>query len=278
MHVPRVIVSIEAADEGRDTQTKSSLSFGSPLRLSNKLRHHLINVLHLSVGDIVFAYIKEVNRSFECIISSAKNNELTLLIQNEISYDFVPNINLIVGLIKPSRCEFLIEKCTEIGCSQILFFASNQGRYDLDKSNIEKRIDRFNNIRDSAFEQSHSPTLPLISIHYSLLDALKELEKTKTKEKENFVCISPQIDVSLLNLKFIQAAKPLKEFLENIGENAEINIVIGSEGGFSQEELAIASEHSYVECSLGIENILRTETAAILACGLVNSSISIKCN
>jgi 16S rRNA (uracil1498-N3)-methyltransferase len=59
----------------------------------------------------------------------------------------------------------------------------------------------------------------------------------------------------------------LKTLLKSV-ENTEVNLVIGPEGGFTHEEADFITKAGYNSVSLG-KRILRVETAAMIAAGLV---------
>ena len=57
--------------------------------------------------------------------------------------------------------------------------------------------------------------------------------------------------------------------INGLSQPADICILIGPEGDFTQDEIRQALQYNFTEVSLG-DNILRTETAGLVVCTLVN--------
>jgi 16S rRNA (uracil1498-N3)-methyltransferase len=167
------------------------------------------------------------------------------------------NLCLAFGLIK--RIEFVAEKGTELGVTEFLPLITQ--RTIIQKFNKE----RFEANVIEAVEQSERLDLP--KIH----DVIK-IQKFITSLCENDYLIfceersgnSKKAYEILLDLK-----KKISE-KENKKSCGKIYIVVGPEGGFSEEEIKlIKSFKNTYSVSLG-EGILRAETATIVILGLVN--------
>ena len=63
--------------------------------------------------------------------------------------------------------------------------------------------------------------------------------------------------------------RDLRDELKTINDQRSVIVLIGPEGGFSDDEVRLAMEHGFIPVSLG-DARLRTETAAIVACTMIN--------
>lgn len=166
------------------------------------------------------------------------------VIQNETEHK--TNIILLYGVIKPEKFEIGIQKAVELGVNKIIpFFSENS-----DIRNV--RLDRLNRIALEACKQCGRAKIPEICEPLLFDEALKMAKGLKIiayeKEKE----------------------KSLKEVLSAVNEYSEVTLVIGSEGGFTFDEVEKAKAMDFVSVTLG-KRILRAETAVIA--GLANISL-----
>lgn len=254
--------------------------------------HHLRHVLRLKVGDNIEAVVQQTEQpasSFRCKLETILDTEAQAQILSEIPQPRLPAVSLVVGLVKPSRCDWIVEKAIELGVSRIIFFAGERTQGHRGK---QDRRDRFMRVAHAATKQAGLPTTsncPNITVSSSLKNALEELgddtkickilllpendlEKTSEQEKisGNTKHLVPTPSEPLASSEHLKPPS-LKLILENTRENADFFLLIGPEGGFSAEERVIASHYGYLEATLG-PRVLRTETAAVVAMGFVLSS------
>jgi 16S rRNA (uracil1498-N3)-methyltransferase len=154
------------------------------------------------------------------------------------------NISIAIAPTKNSdRTEWFIEKAVEIGIDKIhLLVCKNSERKSVNQERMVK-------IAVSAMKQSGQARLPNISGPIPLNEIIS------VKAEQNFICYVDASNPDQLK----NMAKPKRSYL----------VLIGPEGDFSKEEIQYASEHGFQKVSLG-PNRLRTETAALTACQLLN--------
>lgn len=143
------------------------------------------------------------------------------------------------------RIEWFVEKATEIGVDKISL---------MDCKNTERsfiKIDRLNKVAISAMKQSIKARLPHIEDH--LLQFTEVVEHCQ--EKERYIA-------------FVDSANPL-HLKDTVKRGTSCCVLIGPEGDFSSEELKAAIECDFRKVSLGPSR-LRTETAGVVACHVVN--------
>jgi 16S rRNA (uracil1498-N3)-methyltransferase len=140
------------------------------------------------------------------------------------------------------RMEWLAEKATEMGIDALTFL---QTRYGERKS------------------------LPLDRIRNLLIAAMKQSEKAVLPALHDFTPFAAYVQQPFDGQRFIPHCHPAtgdKPLLCRACRPSEaVRILIGPEGDFSEEEVALALQHGYRPVSLG-DTRLRTETAALVAC------------
>ena len=154
------------------------------------------------------------------------------------------NISIAVAPTKNiDRIEWFIEKAVEIGIDKIhLLLCKNSERKNVN-------LDRLTKIAVSAMKQSGQARLPYISD----MVPLKEIVTQEAAQK--FIC-------------YVDACNP--EQLKSLAKpNQRYLVLIGPEGDFNKDEIQLATEHGFKKVSLG-PNRLRTETAALTACQILN--------
>lgn len=208
---------------------------------------HASKVLRKTVGDIIHitngngalfeAEIVSISKK-KCSVSILKRTELAHL-ESKLTIAIAPTKNL-------SRIEWFVEKAVEIGIKDIKLFVSQ---------NSERRIvkeDRLQLKALSAMKQSLKTYLPEVS-------KLQKLEHFLKNESSNY------------SVKLIAYCKEENvSFIKNIVENENTLLLIGPEGGFSENEVALAEQFGFKAVSLGSSR-LRTETAAIFATSVFNA-------
>ena len=221
------------------------------LILEKEDSHYLKNVMRLREGDNVFLFNSQDGEFEGRIISSDKNNTKVKLVAKIKNTGKQSNISLIFSLIKSSKLDYLIQKCTEVGVKEFIPVISEKS---VAKNINIKRVEKI--IKESC-EQSNQLFLP--AIH----EVEKLEKKLKSFDKNSLIFFA---DINSSN-------KKIDEVL-NDNKNNKFFLLIGPEGDFSLKERDLLSKMSNcVPISLG-QNILRSETAAVAGLVLLNSQIN----
>ena len=207
---------------------------------------HAVRVLRLREGDELNVTDGKGNL-YRCRIITAADRACGIEVtKQEFS---IPNsqfsIHLAVAPTKnPSRMEWLVEKAVEIGVGEItLLQCDHSERTFLKTERLEK-------LAVSAMKQSLHTILPEIHPAVNLKDWLNS-----------------QFSIFNSQLKFIahcEADKPRTPLASALQSGHDAVVLIGPEGDFSEEEIALALDCGFQPVSLGPSR-LRTETAAIYA-------------
>jgi 16S rRNA (uracil1498-N3)-methyltransferase len=145
--------------------------------------------------------------------------------------------------------DWMLEKCTEIGVTEISFIETENS--ERNKINME----RCEKILVQSIKQSKQYWLPKLNNIISFQQFVLSQKNT--------------------NLNYIMAwcNEHTKTIIETIDTNKSTLILIGPEGDFTEHEAKLAMDNNCKTVSLGT-NILRTETAAVYACAVINNLIN----
>lgn len=222
---------------------------------------HLVRVLRAQVGqefDVVTPGGVRHGR-----IASLTESRVEFDLGEELSSKASIEITLALSIFKFDRMEWAIEKCTELGVSQIVPLIACRTDSHLAAASI-KRIERWQRIARQASEQSRRTGPPQITAPVRLSEILNfpaALRVVLDETEEHALLADVLKNLALPN---------------NDGANAEktgIILAVGPEGGWTEDELRRFREAGWISASLG-ETILRAETAAIAATAIVTSVLA----
>ena len=225
---------------------KNLLEDDSRLIIEREESRHIVKVLRKKVGDTIYVTNgKGILFTTKIDIINKNNTELKIINSKKESKSKF-HINIAVAPTKNNdRIEWFVEKSTEIGIHTISTVLC-------EKSERKKiKIDRLEKITVSAMKQS-------LQLHKPIVEELISFEEfIKNCKSED---------------KFIAHCKETKKlFLNNCRlKSKTITVLIGPEGGFSENEIGLAEKHGFISVSLG-NNRLRTETAAIAATQILSA-------
>ena len=207
---------------------------------------HCIRVLRLSIGDEVM--LTDGKGSFyKATISACSNKRCLVKILEQIPEKkaWIAHLHLAMAPTKNmDRIEWFAEKATEIGFDELTFLNC---RYSERKVVKNERIEK---ILVSAVKQSLKASVPVLN---EMIDFDKFISQDFNGQKFIAHCYPGE--------------KPLLKDLIRRGE--DVLVLIGPEGDFSEEEVENAIKSGFQPISLG-RSRLRTETAALVACHIMN--------
>lgn len=207
---------------------------------------HAKTVLRVEAGTEI-VLLDNSGKEYSAIVQKVEKHRLSAHITGVTVGDKEPKeqIYLLCGALKGDKTELIIQKATELGVSKIGVFSSE---FCSAYMNDNKKLERLKKVAREAAKQCLRSCAPEIEYFATLEAALKSAERYNNKL---FAC----------------------EFIEGSdGDISDIRgstaVVVGSEGGFSENEYMYAKSLNFMGISLG-KRILRAETAAISACALV---------
>lgn len=211
--------------------------------------HHIKKVMRMNINDnIEVIYDKKL---YLCKIIDNYDIEIV----NEINEDNELNVDVTVaiGMVKEQKFDLILQKLTELGVKEIIPLVMERSIIKLDKSKIDKKVERWNSICKEASEQSKRNIIPKVNLPMTLNELVKLNYDKKlvcsVKQKDNFI----------------------NKYLQFKDEYVKMIIVIGPEGGVSDKEEEFLNNNDFISVSLG-SRVLRVETAAIYVASVINYS------
>ena len=162
------------------------------------------------------------------------------------------SITLAQALPKSEKMDWIVQKGTELGVSEFALFRSCRCVAKLDAERTTSRITRLHRIAKEAAEQSGRCVIPNVRGVLSLDELLREVS---------------EYDLALLCSEG-QGIPMLGNVLREFADVGNILVIVGPEGGLSEDEEAAAVRSGGKLVSLGSQ-ILRCETAALAASAII---------
>jgi 16S rRNA (uracil1498-N3)-methyltransferase len=209
--------------------------------LSADEARHLREVLRLKAGDEVQVF-DGAGREFSAIVSQARRESAELEIKDEIESprpESPLQLTLAVALLKGEKFDLVVQKGTELGVNRFLPLVTRYADIRLrDESDAAKRVTRWQRIALEAAKQCGRAVVPEIKTPSSFESLIRE---------ENGCLMFSERDGQALNTDL---------------KTQSVTAIVGSEGGWSDEELDQARAAGVPIVTLG-GRILRAETAAV---------------
>jgi len=214
---------------------------------------HIKNVLRLVEQDEICLCDKQGTDYLVRITDLSKEKVKCEIIESKPSNTEPPvEIILYQGIPKATKMDLIIQKSTEIGVSKIVPVITSRTIVKIqDMKKEEKKLERWSKIAEESAKQSRRGIIPEISQIHTFNDMIKVV-------KDNGLIIVPYENEQKMGIKEVLKNKTSKK----------INIVIGPEGGFEEDEVQILKSIDASIVSLG-PRILRTETAGFVTAALV---------
>lgn len=232
--------------------TGEDLSRGK-VEVTGDLFRHMARVLRLKIDTRV----KLSNgKGGECVgvIREIGKDCLTITVEEGCSepvYGGEPRITLFQGLPKGDKMELILQKCTELGVTEIVPFIAERSITRLSADREEDRLRRWRRITEESSRQANRTAVPKVKLARSMADVVHGADH-----------------VLKLLLWEAEQTRGLRGVLSTYPKPESIAVIIGPEGGISAAEAEEAQAGGFIPVSLG-RRILRTETAGIAALAIL---------
>lgn len=228
---------------------------GDRARLRGSQAHYLLHVLRLKTGG-QFAAILPTGTQCVATIETVTEGELEVSLSSEQTVDANPRCDVRIrpALIKARKMDLVIQKCTELGASEIGPVVSERTITRPDSKQMAHKVERWQRIGMEAARQSGRSKPPRITEPVPFPQAAAEIRELGGTG----IVLAPYC------LEGVGPTHPL--LLPS--DQEPVSILIGPEGGFTPEEIVQAENAGLRVATLG-PRILRAETAAITVCALL---------
>lgn len=228
--------------------------FASLVLLDQEEAHHCLRVLRLQHGDEV-ELLDGVGGLYHGSIELL-GRQVAIRLQRKIAREPEPThpIWLFQGDLKGKKMDELVQRCTELGVTRFLPFTSSRSQGRIAGERWARKQQRWRDLVRAACKQSGRLHLMDTAQQRSIGD-----------------CLAEELPAAALKLLFWEEEKthrltavdwPARD------RSTAIALMLGPEGGFAEEEIALARRHGWTIVSLG-SRILRAETATIGAVAIV---------
>lgn len=210
---------------------------------------HIKTVMRMVDGEkIEVVYNKETYLcSLENVTTDIKVNIVEKL--ND-SFNKNPEIVLAVPLVKEQKMDLILQKSTELGVSKIVPFIAERSIIKLKSEKEPNKIERWQKICKEASEQSKRVDIPIVT-------SIKNLKDLVNFEGQKIVCSTKK---SVNNIKM---------FLQKHAFCDKLLIVIGPEGGLTNQEEEVLIKNGFSQVTLG-QRIMRVETVPLFLLSIIN--------
>jgi len=226
---------------------------GPEVVLRGPQRRYVRNVLRMGRGDSLVLFDGSGMEYPSTIVEAAQRHvKIRILGKREGKRESPVKILVGIGLLKTNKMDWVVQKVSELGVSEVHPVAVHRAVPALDPERAEQKRGRWQTIAQEASRQSGRSTVTDVRPVLSFDEIVKESEN---------------VDISLLFTT--EALSPLESLAQQqIERPRRMLLLVGPEGGFSPEEEQTAMKQGFLPVGLG-PRVLRAETAAILAVGLV---------
>jgi len=219
-----------------------SLSENINIELNKEASNHIANVLRLPVNTSLIVFNGK-GGEFIAHIVDIKKKTVSVKIEafSNIENESPINIHLAQCISRGEKMDVTIQKSVELGVSEITPIISERCGVKLSNERWGKRLDHWQKIIISACEQCGRNTIPVLN---SVINFNEFIQKESVDLK---LLLQPYTETTLSEINT---------------SNKDFTILIGPEGGLSDDEIQEAENHHCISLKLG-PRILRTETAAL---------------
>lgn len=228
--------------------TEQPLQVDAVVELGRDAARHLVTVLRLQVGHPLTLFNGE-GGEFDAEIVSAGNKSVAVRV---LTHDAVEResplvTRLGIGLSRGDRFDWVLQKATELGVTELVPLHTERTEVKLRGDREEKKQRHWQQVIVSACEQSGRTRVPQLHPPQSLDEWLAVTADIK-------LLLHHRSDTTLSSLRQRQPASAA--------------LLIGPEGGLSEQEIARGTAAGFQSLTLG-PRVFRTETAPVVALGLL---------
>lgn len=211
---------------------------------------HLISALRMSTGQLITLFNGQGGQYCAELIE-AKKSKATVIIKSfeAVEHESPLGIHLAIGISRGERMDWIVQKATELGVSEITPLFTEHCEVKLSGDRLKKKTIHWQQVAISACEQSQRNTIPEINT---------ALEFDQWQSSCN------------ASLKLVLHHRTESHLADMPKPSGQIALFIGPEGGLSEREIGKAIAQGFQPLALG-PRVLRTETAPLATISILQS-------
>jgi len=232
-----------------------STHLGDIRTLDRKTRHYLKTVLRMKVGEPLRLF-NGTGMEYEALIRVLETDGATVEITKKRALPARPfSITLAQGLPKADKMDFIIQKATELGADRIIPFPAVRSVPRLTPERAEAKTTRWRKIALEAARKCGRDQVPEISPLMPFADMLTAPDNAALK----LLFWEEETGTGLREIMHADACRDAQNFY----------VVVGPEGGFTEEEVEMARARGFISVSLG-QQVLKVDTAALAVLSILH--------
>ena len=259
------------------------LQVGSTVPLTEEIFHHWCKVLRASMGEQALFFDGQGGEYTVTLTDITKKQALVTINDfNPINRDLPFTVNIALVMSRSERMDYAIQKATELGVSSIQLLTSQHGEVRLKADQADKKLAHWQQVAISACEQCGLNIVPNLLAPKAFSDWIDEPAGVHTSANvtklilavppDDSGVVTPCHGIQSRDIEHhdIEPITPYTNPLPQITNQfrqcslAQFWLLIGAEGGFSEQEITQAIERGFLPWQIG-ERVLRTETAPVVA-------------
>lgn len=222
------------------------LSVGAMPLLPDAVAHHAIRVLRLAPGAPIQLFNGQGGAYHATLEIQGKQAYAAISEFDPTEAELAGRLTLVQGIAAGDKMDWIVEKAVELGAAAVIPIAAQRSVLRLSGPRLDKRIAHWRRIAHSACEQCGRNRPPHIAEPLTLGAWLEQ----------------PADATTLRLLCHPEAGATLQATLAAPPAPASLELLVGPEGGWADDELAVAAGHGARRVRFG-PRVLRTETAGL---------------
>ena len=223
----------------------SKIKDNNTFTLNNDDMYHINTVMRMKNNELLEVVYEE-----EVYLCEYLNNSIVIKEKLPNKTDNLAEIILAIPLLKEAKMDLILQKSTELGVSKIIPIITERSIIKLENDRENKKLVRWNKICKEAAEQSMRINIPVVT-------EVKKMEDLKDIPGLKIICSTSERENSL------------RKCLNNNKNYDKIIIVIGPEGGLSEQEEVRLENIGFEKVTLG-NRIMRVETVPLFILSVLN--------
>ncbi len=215
------------------------------LELPPRVAHHALRVLRLRDGDSITLFNGRGGEFAARLTIDGSRAIAEIQASDAVERESPVSVTLVQAWIATDKLDWVVEKSVELGVHSIVLMPALRSVVRLADDRLAKRLERLRDLIVATCTQCGRNRIPRIEASSTLATSLQ----TGLSEDARGVLLHPNAETPLVKV-------PVTD--------RRITLAVGPEGGFHDDELALAQRLGYRAYHLG-PRVLRTETAGLAA-------------